>query len=275
MLLHVTDPELDSRPADPERVRLDAITRLTDPATIRYLESMRVSEGWRCAEVGAGTGTIARWLADRVGHLGHVDAIDIDTKYLDEISHPNREVRRQDITQTPLEPDSYDLVHAKILLLHLPERQRVLEEMVAALKPGGWLLIEESDIRSIQRSAPPNPLITRAATALETFFYFGGADPGYGMKLLPAMRSTGLEIVGNDCQLTAVQAGTPEMETISLSFGKLAPMVVKAGLMTQREVDEVFRHLATPSDTVVYTPTTVSVWGRRTRASLGTRKESL
>ncbi len=248
---------------DPERARLDAITRLTDPATIRHLQAIGVGQGWRCAEVGAGTGTIARWLSDRVGYFGRVEAIDIDTQYLESLQAPNLAVLKQDITATPLRPGAYDLVHAKILLLHLPERERVLEEMVAALKPGGYLLVEESDIRSIQRVDPPNPLITRAAVALETFFYFGAADPGYGMKLLPAAKRAGLAVEGTDCQSTAVQCGTPDIETISLSFRKLAPMVVMAGLMTQREVDEVFAQFATPSDTVVYTPTTVSVWGRR------------
>ncbi len=43
------------------------------------------------------------------------------------------------------------------------------------------------------------------------------------MKLLPAFRRTGLTVLGTDCQLTAVQAGTPEMQTIVLSLAKLAP----------------------------------------------------
>lgn len=249
--------------ADPERIRMDAIARLTDPATFRYLESFRVGPGWRCAEVGAGTGSVARWLSERVGESGLVEAIDIDTSYLGHLrTAPNVRVLEQDITKTPLEREVYDLVHAKILLLHLGDRERVLSEMVAALKPSGYLLLEESDIRTIQRVDPPNPLITRAAAALESFFYFGGADPGYGMKLMPAMKRAGLEVLGTDCQLTAVQCGTPEIATVSLSFGKLAPMVVKAGLMTQHEVDEVFAHFETPSDSVVYTPVTVSVWGR-------------
>jgi ubiquinone/menaquinone biosynthesis C-methylase UbiE len=263
MVAPLTEPVTDESPMDPERVRLEAIANLTDPATIRHLRHIGVSEGWRCAEVGAGTGSIARWLSNRVGHFGRVEAIDIDTRFIEDLHAPNLKIKAQDITTAPLERGAYDLVHAKILLTHLPERQRVLEEFVAALKPDGYLLVEESDIRSIQRVNPPNPLITRAATALETFFYFGGSDPGYGMKLLPAARRAGLEVLGTQCQLTAVQAGTPDMETISLSFGKLAPIVVRAGFMTQREVDEVFLQLATPSDTVVYTPTTVSVWGRR------------
>ncbi|MER7756979.1 methyltransferase domain-containing protein [Kitasatospora sp. NPDC097643] len=256
--------QLAEHDTDPERVRLEAVAALTDPATIRYLdEQIGVRRGWTCAEVGAGTGTIARWLSDRVGNFGTVHAIDIETAYLDGLSAPNLEVRQQDITTTPLEPGAYDLVHCKILLMHLPDRERILGEFAKALKPGGHLLVEEADIRSIQRVDPPSPLLTRAAAALETFFYFGGADPGYGMKLLPAVRRTGLTVLGTDCQLTAVQAGTPEMQTITLSLAKLAPVITKVGLMGQKEVEAAFDQLQQPSDTVLYTPITVSVWARR------------
>ncbi|MFF4214153.1 methyltransferase domain-containing protein [Streptomyces sp. NPDC001796] len=249
--------------SDPEKVRLERVAALTDPATVRYLEQIGVREGWTCAEVGAGAGSIARWLSNRVGHFGKVHAIDIEPGYMEGVTAPNLEFREQDITTTPLQEGSYDLVHSKILLMHLADRERVLGEFAKALKPGGYLLVEEADIRSIQRVDPPSPLLTRAAAALETFFYFGGADPGYGMKLLPAFRRTGLTVLGSDCQLTAVQAGSPEIQTIVLSLAKLAPMIVKAGLMGQKEVEAAFDELQRPSDTVIYTPITVSVWGRR------------
>jgi len=249
---------------DPEKVRLERVAALTDPATIRYLKQIGVAEGWTCAEVGAGAGSIARWLSNRVGHFGRVHAIDIEPSYMAGVTAPNLEFRQQDITTTPLEERAYDLVHCKILLMHLADRERILGEFVRALKPGGYLLVEEADIRSIQRVDPPSPLLTRAASALETFFYFMGADPGYGMKLLPAVRRTGLKVLGNDCQLTAVQAGTPEIQAIVMSLAKLAPMIVKAGLMGQKEVEAAFDQLEQPSDTVIYTPVTVSVWGQRT-----------
>jgi ubiquinone/menaquinone biosynthesis C-methylase UbiE len=258
IVLHLAEPT-----SDPEKVRLERIAALTDPATIRYLEQIGVREGWVCAEVGAGAGSIARWLSNRVGHFGEVHAIDIEPSYMAGVTAPNLDVRQQDITTQPLKEGAYDLVHCKILLMHLDDRERVLGELVRALRPGGYLLVEEADIRSIQRVDPPSPLITRAAAALETFFYFSGADPGYGMKLLPAVRQTGLKVLGTDCQLTAVQAGTPQAQTILMSLAKLAPMIVKAGLMGQKEVEAVFDQLEQPSATVVYTPITVSVWGQR------------
>jgi SAM-dependent methyltransferase len=254
----VLEPEVDQ-----ERARLEAIALLTDPASIRYMQAMGVAEGWQCAEVGAGAGSIARWLSTRVGYSGKVVAVDINTEYLRDLRSPNIEVREQDITTTPLEKGVYDLVHVKILLMHLPERDKVLQELVEALKPGGYLLVEEADIRSIQTCSPPEPLITRAASALATFFYFGGADPGYGLKLLPAVKRTGLEKIGTDCQLTAIQAGTPEMQTITLSLAKLAPIILQAGLMGKHEVERAFELLEQPSDLTVYTPITVSVWGQR------------
>lgn len=249
---------------DRERERLESIALLTDPATIRYLESFGVTDGWRCAEVGAGAGSIARWLSTRVGYGGKVVAIDIDTQYIKDLRAPNVEVRQQDITTTPLEKGTYDLVHAKILLMHLAEREQVLKQFAEALKPGGYLLVEEADIRSIQTCSPPEPLLTRAASALSTFFYFSGADPGYGLKLMPAVKKTGLlKNIGTDCQLTAIQAGTPEMATISLSLAKLAPVIVQAGLMGKKEVERAFELLEQPSDITIYTPITVSVWGQR------------
>ena len=255
--------QLAEATVDPEKARLEKIAELTDPATIRYLEQIGVAEGWVCAEVGAGAGSIARWLSNRVGHFGKVVAVDTEPEFMAGVTAPNLELRDTDITETPLEEGTYDLVHAKILLMHLDERERVLGEFVKALKPGGYLVVEEADIRSIQRVDPPSPLLTRAAAALETFFYFGGADPGYGMKLLPAVRRTGLKVLGTDCQLTAVQAGTPEVQTITMSLAKLAPMIVTAGLMGQKEVEAAFDQLEQPSETVIYTPTTVSVWGQR------------
>ncbi|MGH3613354.1 MAG: class I SAM-dependent methyltransferase [Pseudonocardia sp.] len=246
-----------------ERLRLETVAALTDPATIRYLTEIGVSEGWVCAEVGAGAGSIARWLSNRVGHFGQVHAIDIEPAYMGDLAAPNLEIRKQDITKTPLAENTYDLIHCKILLMHLDDRERVLGQFGRALKPGGYLLVEEADIRSIQRVDPPSPLVTRAASALETFFYFGGADPGYGMKLLPAVRRTGLRVVGTDCQLTAVQAGSREAKSVTLSLAKLAPMIVRAGLMGQKEVEAVFDLLERPSDTMVYTPITSSVWARR------------
>lgn len=54
-----------------EKERLGSLQGLVDPVTIRHLETLGIQKGWRCAEVGAGVGSIAHWLCECVGDQGH------------------------------------------------------------------------------------------------------------------------------------------------------------------------------------------------------------
>lgn len=123
--------------------RLALLGEIYDPWTIDHLESIGVAPGWRCWEAGAGRLTIAAWLAARVGTAGHVLATDLDTSGLAEVH--GIEVRRHDLARDPVPGGGFDLVHARLVLVHVPERERVLAAMIAALRPGGWILIEEPD----------------------------------------------------------------------------------------------------------------------------------
>ena len=126
-----------------ERLRL--LHQIFDPYTIKNMEAIGIAEGWRCLDVGAGAGSIAAWMSDNVGSSGSVVATDIDLKFLDQLIKPNLEIRRHNIVNDDIENNSYDFVHCRFLLMHLNEYQVALRKMVDALKPGGWLLIEELD----------------------------------------------------------------------------------------------------------------------------------
>src|SRR5262245_58141030 len=102
-----------------ERRRLDAQSALWDPSTIRALTATGVAAGWEGWEVGAGTGTIAAGLSERVGPAGRVVATDIETRWLDTLCRSNLVVRRHDVAVDPLEDEGYDLVHARLVLMHL------------------------------------------------------------------------------------------------------------------------------------------------------------
>jgi hypothetical protein len=81
-----------------EHERLAVLAGNYDPGTFRLLEDVGVVPGWRCAEVGAGRGSVAAWLADAVGPEGSVEALDIDISHLDHLaSRPNVDVRQHDI----------------------------------------------------------------------------------------------------------------------------------------------------------------------------------
>jgi SAM-dependent methyltransferase len=129
----------------PARSRLDALEHCFDKVTTANLEALGLGEGWNCLEVGGGNGSIAHWLAERVGPAGKVVTTDIDTSLV-RPAVENLEIRRHDIVTDELEEAYFDLVHARLVLIHVPRRQHVLERIFRALKPGGRLLIEEFDV---------------------------------------------------------------------------------------------------------------------------------
>ena len=139
-----------------ERRRLALIERCYDPATTSRLEELGVGAGWQCLEAGAGGGSIARWLRDRVNPGGRVVALDLDIRFVE--NERGIEARRCDILAAELEADTYDLVHCRALLHHLPGKQlAALRRMAAALRfrPGGVLLEEEPYLGAMLASRTP------------------------------------------------------------------------------------------------------------------------
>src|SRR5690242_18944938 len=99
-----------------ERIRL--LERLYDPTTAKRLDALPVQPGWRRLGVGAGGGSVVRLLADRVGTTGHVDALDMNTRSLGDIRHPNIAAREANVR--PYAPvGGYDFVHTRYVLMHL------------------------------------------------------------------------------------------------------------------------------------------------------------
>ena len=128
-----------------ESARLHELQKANDPFTIRRLEAIGVGEGWRCLEVGAGGGSIAQWLGRRVGSGGSVVATDIDVQRLHGLP-ATVNVRRHDVSREDLEPAAYDLVHCRFVLQHLADPVAAFRRIVAAVAPGGWVLLEEGDL---------------------------------------------------------------------------------------------------------------------------------
>ena len=139
--------------------RLARLEALSDPGTIEALEALGVGDGWWCAELGAGRGSIVEWLARRVGPRGRVTAVDRDTIRLTPLaSSGNVEVVEADLCQIELPPDAYHLVHSRSVLMHLACPDHVVAAAVAALRPGGVALFEESDgAPAVAWAEPPAP----------------------------------------------------------------------------------------------------------------------
>ncbi len=141
--------------ATPEYQRLDLMSKILDPWTHGYISSLGVGPGWQCLELGGGNGSIAEWLCGTVGRSGGVTAIDISPVLLELVPAQNLTVEQMDVRTGQLPANSYDLVTCRAMLHQIAEHApAVLEQMAAAVKPGGWLLIQEPDFHLAPTTEP-------------------------------------------------------------------------------------------------------------------------
>jgi SAM-dependent methyltransferase len=245
-----------------ERARLDSLTALYDPGSLAVCQQLGLAPGWRCLDVGAGTGTLALALAERVAPTGTVVALDIDSRFLEPLTAPHLETGTLDVTEQALPPGEFDLVHARLLLEHFPARGDVLSNMIGAAKPGGWVFLEDLDWATALVIDPPSDVHRRVASAIRSLFSRHGYDPHYGRSLPRRLRAAGLSDVGTRAESIRVDAdpvlGVPQWELLADQF---APQLLSSGLVDQHDLDA-FHELLHDGCTVCFAPLMVSCWGR-------------
>jgi SAM-dependent methyltransferase len=244
--------------------RFAALSAIFDTGTRRHLLDRGLAPGWHCLEVGGGGGSIARWLSERVGDAGRVLVTDIDIRFLEPLSIPRLEVLRHDITRDPLPEGAFDLVHTRMVLIHLPERDDVLRRLVAALKPGGWLVCEEFD----GGSSPPDPAVSPGEVVLKTHEAMRrlndkrGVDGRYGRLLFGRFRALGLAGVGADAHMSMVQPESQIATLLRASYERRRDAMIDGGYITDEEFDRDLARMEA-DDFMMPSPIMWTAWGRR------------
>jgi SAM-dependent methyltransferase len=253
-----------------ERDRLGALSVQFDPVTLRHLAAAGVEPGWRCLELGAGTGSVAGWLAGAVGPGGRVLATDLDTRFLRGLPDPPVEVRRHDLTTDPLEDAAFDLIHARAVLEHLPNRADLVKRLVPALRPGGVMLLEDTVFgpplaavtRGFAQPAGLAPLILRVFEAVSSGIAAVGGDVvGFGLELPAVMTAAGLVDVDAEFTARLIRGGSLEAAFYELSLRQLGDRLVAAGLLAERDVTAMLDAVRDPASQWLSLGL-VSAWGR-------------
>ncbi len=241
-----------------EAERLRLLGEWRDPITLSRMEKLGFAPGWRCLEVGVGGGSTARAMAERVGPTGRLTAADINPGFLANLDGvPGVEVRHCDVRCDDFAPASFDLIHTRLVLEHLPERVEVMRRMVDWLAPGGWVLFEEPDTAAAEAS--PNRLWARHFEAY-------AADPGYdvhtGRVLAAEVRSLGLADIGVEIDTAVVRGGTDLARWYAMTIDAVRSGLLSQGLVGDDELDEIIGALQDPA---LLEPgfTFHAVWGRR------------
>src|SRR5215470_7061650 len=250
--------------AAPQAVdRMNALAEMFDVGTIRHLESLGVTSGWRCLEVGGGGGSIAAWLSERVEPTGQVVVTDINTRFLERLKGPNLEVVQHNIVTDPLPERSFDLIHARLVLMHLPERDSVLARLVGALKPGGWLLDEEFDVTALlaDRELSPIDEVMKTEAAMVRVLTDRGVEMRFGRLLYGQLRSLGLTDVNSEARLSMVGGRSAGGTFVRSAFEQLREAMIAGGHITAEEYARDIKRLDDPNFATT-SPTLWAAWGR-------------
>jgi SAM-dependent methyltransferase len=242
-----------------ELARLRLLESTYDPGTVRVLEQLRPAPSWHCLELGAGTGSIAYWLADRVPD-GTVVAVDIDPRYLDPHYSSNLTVQCRDIADCEFPPGSFDLIHARAVFMHLPHREEILARAVRWLAPGGWLVLE--DVYFLPPEHSPYPAWQRANKAWTSALSAQGIDLGWARRIPAALAAAGCASVGVSVTPGGLGIDAGQDELLRIRLIQSGERLISAGLATSDDIEEamsvVVGRPAPDVSTFVY-----SGWGQR------------
>lgn len=245
---------------DIERVRLSMLAEARDPKTCALLTQVGIAEGMHCLEVGAGAGTVSAWMAAQVGERGRVMCTDIDLQFLDEMPS-NVIVRQHDVATDPLPQEHFDIVHARAVLQHVPTRDEVVAKLVDALKPGGWLVIEDGTFLGFGQQALPEPYQTihkiMAEGSLDEW-----RDPNFGLRALDLMRAVGLVELDVQGDVWAMRPHDASGEWWFLALERAMPIMVGAGVVTEAD-GKIALEQVRSGGFVMLSPTSIATLGRK------------
>lgn len=244
-----------------EQQRLQLMENVLDPVSTGIFEQLSIQPSWQCLEVGAGNGSVARWLAARCLD-GNVVATDTDTRYLESTAAPNLQIRQHDAARDDFPEGSFDLIHARAVVVHLPDREANVAKMVSWLKPGGWLVLEEP--ATFPSDDSPHEDFQRLMLAFEQLMWkTQKTDNRWWPRRLPtALAEMDLTDMGMSVTSHIVGDGSSTDEFWRVFLAQVGPSLIQHGLVTEAEYEAGMAAFDDPHFLDV-NHAWVAAWGRR------------
>ncbi|MFF1873176.1 class I SAM-dependent methyltransferase [Kitasatospora herbaricolor] len=231
-----------------------------DTFTRARLLALGAGPGTRCLDIGAGTGTISRWLATEAG-VDEVLAVDRDVRFLEPYAGGALRTLAADVTEPGFAPGRFDIVHARFVLMHLPEHRRVTARLCELLNPGGRLVL--GDAVDLTTAAPPDTPYRLAMRAMwQALRSTIGTDVSWTPEYPRLLRDLGLTEVGAEIQVPELTAGSPIGAFWLETWERTREAMLATGLVDAALLTEAAESIA--SGTVAdLSPGLVTAWGRR------------
>jgi ubiquinone/menaquinone biosynthesis C-methylase UbiE len=238
----------------------------------RLLDQLNLRPGYRTIDIGCGPQGILDLLSERVGTNGKVvglerseSTVQLARQFIAKHNLRNVEVLQGDAKATGLPRASFDLVHARLVLVNVPEPQCVVEEMMALARPGGIVASHEADWGAFL-CHPPSPAWDRLAEAFEEYSRNNGIDLFIGRKTHQMFRTAGLVDIQVNPVVHVYPPGNSRRNILCDFLENVRDRMLAARLMSEAEfrerMAELNRHLD-DTGTLVISHLFVQVWGRK------------
>jgi SAM-dependent methyltransferase len=238
----------------------------------RLLDQIGVQPGWRTVDVGCGPIGILDLLSERVGSRGLVVGVEREPFFcemaLEEVSSRglvNVEIVQGDAFSSGLDKQSFDLVHERLVLSHVPDRQGFVAEMLSLLRPGGTIVLEDIDWASWV-CHPAHPSWDALKTAFLAAVRGSGGDSFVGRRHPQLLRAAGVEDIQTRIDVAFLRLGDLRRTELVSLIGSMRNKLLELDLMSEADLQEhreaLLGHLADPSTTVI-DKLFVQSWGRK------------
>lgn len=249
------------------RERLTLLETCYDAATFRRLQTIPIQADWHCWEIGAGAGSVAHWLSQKIEGNGRLLVTDTDTRFLEGLDQPHVEIRVHNVSQEPLPEEKFHLIHARLVLMHLRNREIIIEKLREHLLPGGWLFIEDYDLVLMENGhlfpiGGDPALYEPAVVATERMAEYIGMATQWARRLPLIFTQLGLENLQVDTQADIFRGGnSPMARFFATSWRQMMGPIQKVG----GRPEDLQRVIDWMEDESLWLtgPLMVAVWGQR------------
>ncbi|MGW1377450.1 class I SAM-dependent methyltransferase [Streptomyces sp. NPDC002446] len=251
-----------------EADRIDLGALAYDEVSTARLAALGVGPGWHCLDVGAGTGTVARWLLESAG-VSSVLAVDRDTRFLPADGPPGLVAQTADITAPDFDPGRFHLVHARFVLMHLRSWRRMIARLGALLVPGGVLVLSDAvDLTTASAPATPYTAVMRAMwQALRQTI---GTDISWVPDYPHFLLEDGLSSVAAEIHVPPLLPGSPISRFWADTWERTRDAILATGQVDEPQLERA-RHALSSPDSAALSPGMLTTWGWKPPHSVGVR----
>jgi SAM-dependent methyltransferase len=243
-----------------ERERLSLLEDSVDALSIAAIRAAGFRPGFRCLDIGTGSGSIASWLARETGNPTLVTATDIDPRLITSLADTGIRVLQHDVVTDEFPAGSFDIIHTRTVLEHIAQREHVLDRIVPWLAPEGILVVV--DCASFPLSSSRNPAFRKAIQAFIDVLALTGTDYQWARTFPEPLQRHGYRDAGASTIVPTVHGGSPIAKFWSLTLETVRPRLLDAKLIGSEEINQAQRLLANP-EFFDLGPGFLAAWGRR------------